>query len=94
MVIITQNKQALWNFDDISRIHVTGNGTGLQAVGRNGAGGEIAKYKSREQCTFVLGMLESAIAAEERTFAFPTIESIQHNTIHRSSGGGSRHGGS
>lgn len=94
MVILTQNKQALWNFDDISRFHVTGNGTGIQAVGRNGAGGEVAKYKNREQCTFVMEMLESAISAEERAFAFPSVEEIQHNRTHTSSGGGKRHGGS
>ena len=26
MIILTQNKQAVWNFDDISRLHVTGRG--------------------------------------------------------------------
>ena len=94
MIIISQNEQALWNLDDISRLHVTGTGTGIQAVGRNGAGGEVAKYVNREQCTYVLGMFASAIAADERTFAFPSVEAIQHNKMHRSSGGGSRHGGS
>lgn len=40
MAIYTQNRQAVWNFADISRLHVTGNGTGIQAVAKNGAGGE------------------------------------------------------
>jgi len=40
IVIYTQNRQAVWNFADISRFHVTGNGTGIQAVAKNGAGGE------------------------------------------------------
>ena len=28
--IYTQNRQALWNYEDISRFHVTGNGTGIR----------------------------------------------------------------
>ncbi len=47
MVIITQNKQAMWRFDDITRLRVTGTGTGIQAVAQNGSGGEIAKYRNR-----------------------------------------------
>ena len=94
MLIVAQNRQAVWNSDNISKIHVTGTGTGIQAVERNGSGGELGKYRDREQCTFVLGMLESAVSSDERTFTFPTIEEIGHRTIHHSSGGGKRHGGS
>ena len=61
MIILTQNKQAIWNFDDISRLHVTGRGTGIQAVARNGSGGEVAQYRDREQATYVMEMLASAI---------------------------------
>lgn len=94
MIIFTQNRQAIWNFDDISRLHVTGNGTGIQAVGRNGSGGEIARYRNREQCTYVLGMLESAINAGDNTFCFPQERELEHAKQHGSTGGGSRHGGS
>lgn len=94
MVILTQNKQAIWNFDDISRLHVTGNGTGIQAVAKNGAGGEVAKYKNREQCTWVLGMLMSAVSSEERCFSFPEERELEYAKQHGSSGGGRRHGGS
>lgn len=94
MILVTQNKQAVWNFDDISRLHVTGSGTGIQAVAKNGAGGEIAKYKNRDQCVCVLMMLETAIRADERTFSFPNVESLEHVKYHSSSGGGKRHGGS
>lgn len=82
MIIYTQNRQAIWNFDDISRLHINGNGTGIQAVAKNGSGGEVAKYRNREQCTYVLGMLESAVAADERTFTFPQEQEIQHAKQH------------
>lgn len=96
MIIFTQNRQAVWNFDDISRLHITGNGTGIQAVAKNGSGGEVAKYRSREQCTFVLGMFESAVSADEQTFSFPTIEEITYAKQHRSTVSikANRHGGS
>ena len=94
MIIVTQNRQAIWNFDDVSRLHVTGRGTGIQVVGKNGSGGEVAQYHNREQATFVLGMFQSAVAAEDRTFAFPSQEELTFAKQHGSSGGGSGHGGS
>ena len=93
MAIHSQNRQAIWNYDDISRFHVTGNGQGIQAVAKNGAGGELAKYRNREQCTFVLEMLFSAIDAGESAFRFPTENEIEHSKQHGISGG-KRHGGS
>lgn len=94
MVLYTQNRQAVWNFDDTSRLHVTGQGTGIQIVARNGSGGEVAKYRTREQATFVMGMFVSAVGSNEKVFAFPTETEIEHSRQHGSSGGGSRHGGS
>ena len=94
IAIYTQNRQAVWNFADISRFHVTGNGTGIQAVAKNGAGGELARYKNREQCTYVLGMLMSAFDAGEQTFIFPTEKELEHAKQHSAAGGGKRHGGS
>lgn len=94
MVIITQNKQAIWQFNDITRLHVTGTGTGIQAVAQNGSGGEIAKYKNRDQCIIALGMLVAAIDANENTFSFPGENELQRNIQHSVSGGGKRHGGS
>lgn len=94
IAIYTQNRQAVWNFADISRFHVTGNGTGIQAVAKNGAGGELAKYRNREQCTYVLGMLMSALEDDERVFVLPTEQEIEYAKQHGSTGGGKRHGGS
>lgn len=94
MILYTQNKQAIWNFDDISRLHVTGTGAGIQAVAKNGSGGEIAKYRNRDQSTCVMGMLVSAIDAGERTFTFPSEMELEHAKQHGASGGGKRHGGS
>lgn len=94
IAIYTQNRQAVWNFADISRFHVNGNGTGIQAVAKNGAGGELARYKNREQCTYVLEMLMSAFDADERTFTFPAEKELEHVKQHGATGGGKRHGGS
>jgi len=94
IAIYTQNRQAVWNFADISRFHVTGNGTGIQAVAKNGAGGELARYKSREQCTYVLEMLMSALDADDRTFIFPAEKELEHAKQHGATGGGKRHGSS
>ena len=94
MVIVTQNKQAIWNFDDVSRLHVTGNGTGIQIVAKNGAGGEVARYRNREQCTYVLEMFISSFNADDKSFSFPTEIFLDHAKSHTSSGGGKRHGGS
>lgn len=94
IVIYTQNRQAVWNFADISRFHVTGNGTGIQVVAKNGAGGEVARYKNRGQCTYVLEMLMSALNADERTFTFPAEMELEHAKQHSATGGGKRHGGS
>ena len=71
MIIVTQNRQVIYNFDDVSRLYVTGRGTGIQAVTRNGSGGEVAQYHSREQATMVMGMLQSAVTADDRAFVFP-----------------------
>ena len=57
-------------------------------------GSEIARYKSREQCTYVLEMLMSALDADERTFIFPAEKEIEHAKQHSATGGGKRHGGS
>ena len=73
---------------------MTGNGTGIQAVAKNGAGGELARYKNREQCTYVLEMLISAIDADERTFTFPAEKELEHAKQHGATGGGKRHGSS
>ena len=94
IAIYTQNKQVIWNYDDISRFHVTGNGTGIQVVAKNGSGGELARYRNREQCTHVLGMLISALEADEKTFVFPMGKEIEHARQQSSTGGGKRHGGS
>lgn len=94
IAIYTQNKQAVWNYADISRFHVTGNGTGIQAVAKNGAGGELARYRNREQCTYVLGMLMSALESDERTFSFPEERELEYAKQQGSTGGGKRHGGS
>ena len=94
MIILTQNKQAIWNFDDISRLHVTGRGTGIQAVARNGSGGEVAQYRDREQATDDMEMLASAISVQENVFAFPSEWALQHDKQHTSTGGGKRHGSS
>ena len=94
MIILTQNKQAIWNFDDISRLHVTGRGTGIQAVARNGSGGEVAQYRDREQATFVMEMMASAISAGDSVFYFPAERELLHAKQHTSKGGGSRHGSS
>ena len=92
MILYTQNRQAIWNFDDVSRLHVTGQGTGIQIVARNGSGGEVAKYRNREQATFVLGMLVSAVDAQDSSFVFPTEGELEHAKQHGASGGGKRHG--
>ena len=94
MILLTQNKQAIWNFDDISRLHVTGRGTGIQVVARNGSGGEVAQYRDREQATFVMEMMASAISAGDSVFYFPAERELLHAKQHTSTGGGSRHGGS
>lgn len=94
IAIYAQNRQAIWNYADISRFHVTGTGTGIQAVAKNGSGGELARYKSREQCTYVLGMLMSALDADDRTFTFPAEREIEYAKQHSATGGGKRHGGS
>ena len=94
MIIVGQNKRVVWNFDDVSRVHVTGRGTGIQAVARNGSGGEVAQYRDREQSTYVMEMLSSAISAQENVFAFPSERELQHAKQHTSTGGGSRHGSS
>ena len=94
IAIYTQNRQAVWNFADISRLYVTSNGAGIQAAAKNGAGGEMARYKNREQCIYVLMMLISALDADERTFIFPTEKELEHAKQHSAAGGGKRHGGS
>ena len=94
MIIVGQNKRVVWNFDDVSRVHVTGRGTGIQVVARNGSGGEVAQYRDREQSTYVMEMLASAISAQENVFAFPSERELQHAKQHTSTGGGSRHGSS
>ena len=94
MILFTQNRHAIWNFDDISRIHISGTGTSILVVTRTGNGGELAKYRTREQTVFVMGMIESAIVAQERSFALPTERELEHPRQHGSRGGGSDHGGS
>jgi hypothetical protein len=94
MILFTQNKQAIWNFDDVSRLHLTSQGNAVVLVSKNGAGGEMGKYRSREQAVFVMGMLISAVESDERSFCFPTEQELEHAKQHGSSGGGSRHGGS
>lgn len=94
IAIYAQNRQVVWNYMDISRFHITGNGTGIQAVAKNGAGGELARYRNREQCTFVLSMLMAALESDDRTFTFPTEREIEHAKQNGATGGGKRHGGS
>ena len=92
MAIYSQSRQVVWNYADISRIHTTGTGTGIQVIAKNGSGGELAKYRNREQCTYVLGMLMSALETNENTFTFPTESEIEYAKQHGSTGGGKRHG--
>jgi hypothetical protein len=66
-------------------------------VTKNGAGGEAAKYRTREQCIFVMEMLMTALDADDRTFVFPEETELEQRMLHKrhsSSGGGNRHGGS
>ena len=94
IAIYAQNRQAIWNYTDISRVHVTRDGTGIQVVAKNGTGGELARYRNREQCTYVLEMLMSALDADERTFTFPAEKELEYAIQHSATGGGKRLGGS
>lgn len=84
MLIFIQSHQAVWNFDDVSRINVNGSGTGIVLTTRNGNGGELGKYRNREVCTYVMEMLVSAIEDGEPSFTFPTEESLEHARQHGS----------
>ena len=96
--LFTQNRQAIWNYDSsVSCLHITKSGNSINVVTKNGAGGEAAKYRTREQCIFVMEMLMAALEADDRTFAFPGEVELEQRMLHMrhsSSGGGSRHGGS
>ena len=96
--LFTQNRQAVWNYDNsVSYLHITKSGNSINVVTKNGAGGEAAKYRTREQCIFVMEMLMAALEADDRTFVFPgevELEQRMQHMRHSSSGGGSRHGGS
>lgn len=96
--LFTQNRQAVWNYDSsVSYLHITKSGNSINVVTKNGAGGEAAKYRTREQCIFVMEMLMAALEADDRTFAFPEEAELEQRMLHKrhsSSGGGNRHGGS
>lgn len=96
--LFTQNRQAVWNYNSsVSYLHITKSGNSINVVTKNGAGGEAAKYRTREQCIFVMEMLMAALAADDRTFVFPEeaeLEQQMQHMRHSSSGGGNRHGGS
>ena len=94
MVIVSQSRKAIWNFDDVSRLHVTGSGKSIAVMTKTGNGGEMGKYKSDEQCQFVLGMLVAAISAGDISFRFPEQSELEYVHQHGSSGGGCGHGGS
>lgn len=94
MILVNQTKQAIWNFDDVSRLHVNGQRNGIQVVARNGSGGELGRYRGQEQCTYVMELFAAAIAADDKVFVFPTEVELEHARQHGTSGGGRRHGGS
>ena len=95
MVIVSQKENVLYNLSQVTKIYRSSNNKLMVSV-TSGEGGEIAEYKTSEQCAFAIGMLAAAVQGEERMFQFPLQEEMQRNVQHRSnvSAKNNRHGGS
>ena len=72
MVIMNQGKSALWNFNDVTRLVVNGDGKTINITASGGSGGGMGEYRDRQQCQFVLGMVASAYQAGEEFFQMPS----------------------
>jgi len=94
-MIMSKSASNIVNTDHIENIHVGADGKSIKANMASRSGCELAKYETRRECNFALGMLFASMKADDSTFQFP--ETIPDTQI-RGSGDfkskRNRHGGS
>lgn len=86
IVIKEQNGNCLYNWDDISDIHVSPcdkGSFGIQAERKTGRGGRIATYRQKVFAEAALDMLYIAIRDGEWGFEFPPEDGMTSILIHR-----------
>lgn len=96
MLIVSQNRSVVWDFGDSARLFITGGKPAIQIAVTGGSGGEVAKYRSREQYIDAMAAFAASYGANDRVFYFPEEAELQAAVQHRSgvSTRSNRHGGS
>jgi len=72
MLIVTQNERAVWNCDDMQRLHITSKNTQINLIAKNGSGGEVASYRSLETCIAAMQDFVAACEAGATSYRFLT----------------------
>jgi hypothetical protein len=75
MIIMNNNHEVMANLDHVEEIFLCGNSIKVAFASHNGC--EIAKYSTKEQAVYALGMLYQSISGDDRCFKFPGQGEIQ-----------------
>jgi len=95
MVVLAKSQSNIINCDHVENIFIGSDGKSIKANMESRSGCELAKYDTREQTEFALGMLFAAMAAGEISFEFPKVlseERIRGSGEYKTKK--NRHGGS
>ena len=75
MIIMNNNHEVMVNLDYVEEVFLCGNSIKVAFTSHNGC--EIAKYSTKEQAAYALGMLYQSISGDDRCFEFPGQREIQ-----------------
>ena len=75
MIIMNNNNEVMANLDYVEEVFLCGNSIKVAFTSHNGC--EIAKYSTKEQAVYALGMLFVSMKSEDKAFQFPSIQEIE-----------------
>lgn len=76
MMIVTQNRKAIYNFDDISKIAVRKDCEGITIETISGGSADAGRYHGVRACQRVIGMMSKFAEEGKNVFWFPKEDSI------------------
>ena len=79
MIIMNNNHEVMVNLDYVEEVFLCGNSIKVAFTSHNGC--EIAKYLTKEQAAYALGMLYQSISGDDRSFQFPNTREIEERRM-------------
>ena len=84
MYLVTPDEVSIIDMDGVEVIYINKESKSIKLNFRSGKGCELAKYRTVEQCKYVLGLIAGAIQGQEAVFYIPAEVDIDFARMHTS----------